>query len=1113
MLGFLLAALATILIGIVTYWSSTERETAVLRLSNAQQSIQLLQNVMRSVTDAESGQRGFMLTGEPQYLAAYDSATAKISDQLAALARTVDTTEALIESQKTIASLIQAKFDEINKALETHQRGEPQKALELVRSGRGQAAMESLRQHAEAFGMALQRRADERQDEWRSAANWSAWLTWGGSALLLLLIGMAASMTAREQAAKARQSWVDRGILRLGIELQGDHSLDILGEVAMRHLAGYMGAQVGAAYVVRGDQHLQLFGAYALDSQHAVTQLVVGEGLLGEALRSRALHHVREVPDGYLRVTSATGASTPRELLLMPAIYGGRVWAVVELGFFRAVRLADKELLKRAAEMLAMAIRAALDRTELERLLHETQRQSEQLQTQQEELRVSNEELEQQSKSLQASQVQMELQQTELEQTNAQLEEQTSQLEDQRERLLNAQEILSAKAAELELASQYKSEFLANMSHELRTPLNSTLILAKLLGDNKSGNLNAEQVKYAQTIYAAGNDLLALINDILDLAKIESGQADVEPEDVPIAKALTELLDPLRPIAHQKGLQLSSSIAQGVPETLETDPRRLGQILKNLLSNALKFTELGSVTLHVSTAADGSISFAVKDTGIGIAPQQQALVFEAFRQADGSTHRKYGGTGLGLSISRSLARRLDGDVSLESVSGQGSTFTLTLPASPALASTRTAHTPMVAPVPVPVAVRPPAPAAAVMVPWTKGSRSILIIEDDPRFAQILQDLAREMGFDCSWAATAGEGLDVALQRQPSAIVLDVNLPDFSGLGVLDQLKRNAATRHIPVHIVSVADYSHEAMERGAVGYALKPVKREELVQALERLEGKFSQKVRRVLVVEDDDVQRESVRALLANDGVEIIGAETAAQALKHLTLSTFDCMVMDVNLPDLSGYELLARMAEQDGVSFPPVIVYTGRALTRDEEQKLRRFSHSIIIKDAHSPERLLDEVTLFLHQVESELSEESQQMLRVARNREEAFEGRTVLVVEDDVRNVFALASLLEPTGLKVEIARNGREALEWLNKHNTPGAVDLVLMDIMMPEMDGYTAMREIRMHPEWRRIPIIALTAKAMKDDQEKCLAAGANDYIAKPLDVDKLMSLVRVWMPK
>ncbi|MCD0501750.1 response regulator, partial [Bordetella petrii] len=413
------------------------------------------------------------------------------------------------------------------------------------------------------------------------------------------------------------------------------------------------------------------------------------------------------------------------------------------------------------------------------------------------------------------------------------------------------------------------------------------------------------------------------------------------------------------------------------------------------------------------------------------------------------------------------------------------------------------------------------PAAAPLAagngpqPGAGSERQILVIEDDKRFADILADMAREMEFDCRVVHTASEGLAMAAQYLPKAIVLDINLPDFSGLGVLDQLKRNSQTRHIPVHVVSVADYTHEAMERGAVGYALKPIKREELKNALQRLEAKFTQGMRRVLIVEDDDRQRESVRQLLARDDVEIVCAATAGEALEALRGATFDCMVMDLSLPDFSGYELLQQMTDQDGVSFPPVIVYTGRALSRDEELQLRRFSRSIIVKDAHSPERLLDEVTLFLHQVEADLPPEQRQMLQVARSRDAGLEGRTVLVVEDDVRNVFALSSILEPTGLRVEIARNGKEALDALARagDGAAAAIDLVLMDIMMPEMDGYTAMREIRSRPEWRRLPIIALTAKAMKDDQEKCLAAGANDYIAKPLDVERLLSLVRVWMPK
>ncbi len=595
-------------------------------------------------------------------------------------------------------------------------------------------------------------------------------------------------------------------------------------------------------------------------------------------------------------------------------------------------------------------------------------------------------------------------------------------------------------------------------------------------------------------------------------------------------------------LARERGLTFSSTVDPGVPERIDTDPQRLGQILKNLLSNAFKFTAAGAVTLRVSAPVKGQVAFAVQDTGIGIAPEQQEVIFEAFRQADGSTHRKYGGTGLGLSISRDLARVLGGDVEVVSEPGKGSIFTLKLPltypgpaaldrsqdnanARVSLSETLragesadsvprdTAPRPAPARTRIPLGDLGPPEVEDDRSRLTIDSRIILLVEDDIRFAAVLRDLARELGFLCVATQNGADGIAAAQRFRVHAIILDMNLPDRSGLSVLNELKRNPGTRHVPVHVVSVADFSQEAMSLGAVGYALKPVKREQLMAAFEKLETKLQQGVRRVLVVEDDERQRDSIRQLLASEGVEILGVATAGEALEQLKRTTFDCLVLDLSLPDLSGYEMLERMAGTDEVSFPPVIVYTGRSLTRDEEQKLRRFSRSIIIKDARSPERLLDEVTLFLHQVEAKLPPERQRMLREARDRESAFEGRRILVVEDDVRNIFALSKVLEPRGAKVDIARNGREALEVLERSSVAAGtnVDLVLMDIMMPEMDGFTCMREIRKRPEWQKLPIIALTAKAMKDDQEKCLQAGANDYIAKPLDVDKLLSLVRVWM--
>jgi CheY-like chemotaxis protein/CHASE3 domain sensor protein len=1142
MAGLIIGIITIVLLSFFSYRSLQTRAIAADRVSQTQQVIAHLHEVLSVAKDLETGQRGYLLVGTAEYLVPYQTARADMPGRIKTLRDAVAENPRQLQRVEALQQLIAQKIDELNETIALRQAGNLEGALALVRTDRGKLVMDRMRTTAAQMEAEENRNFLQRRQEWEDASNFSVIVSWGSAAILLVLIIAAGGMLSRDYRSRELSAWLRNGQAMLAERLQGDQRLDKLGETVLDFLAQYLGAQVGAVYIAEGGERFRRFAGYAIaaDNQAAVRP---GDGLAGQAVKENRTILVSAVPDGYLDVASSLGRGRPAELLVVPAAVDGVVHAVIELGFFHPVHAAEQEFLARVSELLAVAVRSSKDRTRLEELLEETQRQAEELQAQQEELRVSNEELEEQGRTLKESQAQLEAQQAELEQTNSQLEEQTQMLENQKDDLSRVQVSLMEKADELERSNQYKSEFLANMSHELRTPLNSTLILAKLLADNKDGNLTEEQVKFAQTISSAGNDLLALINDILDLSKIEAGKVDVLPESIPLLRNAEALLKTFEPVAQQKGLALKFIADPGAPERIETDRQRLGQILKNLLSNALKFTARGEVSLRVSSAEGGRVSFAVADTGIGIAPHQQGIIFEAFRQADGSTHRKFGGTGLGLSISRDLARLLGGDITVRSNPGEGSVFTLTLPVNYVPQAQPQASTLSGPPVAERAAQASHAPAepmsqeaAAAYVPRKQpepaaeaapqveddrdalnpGDRLILVIEDDLRFAAILRELAHEAGFQCVIAHTAGEGLKAAAQFRPSAIVLDINLPDYSGLGVLDQLKRNPQTRHIPVHVASVADYTHEALELGAVGYALKPVKREELVQAFERLEARLAPGVRRVLVVEDDARQRESIRQLLSASEVEIIGAESAQAALAQLQSTTFDCMVMDLNLPDLSGYELLERMAEQENVAFPPVIVYTGRSLSRDEEQRLRRFSRSIILKDARSPERLLDEVTLFLHQVESKLPPESQRMLAAARHRETAFEGRRILVVEDDVRNIFALSSVLEPKGAKIEIARNGKEALLALERASgadNAASIDLVLMDIMMPEMDGMTAMREIRKRPEWKKLPIIALTAKAMKDDQEKCLAAGANDYIAKPLDVEKLLSLVRVWMPK
>jgi len=928
-------------------------------------------------------------------------------------------------------------------------------------------------------------------------------------------------MFIRNRLAIRHEEWLQGGQVGLTEVTGGEQPLDQLGTNTLRFLAQYLGARSGAIFIRNGSGY-ERRGTYGVPENADVPErFTVGDGLLGQAAADRRSFTVTDLPEGYLYFGSALGQAKPAALLIANAYADGDVVAVMELGL-PAHRLADaEELAARISSQLGVTIRSAKYRERLKELLEETQQQAEELQVQSEELRASNEELETQSRQLQESAERLEEQQSELEQTNAELEEQARQLEIQRDDLARAQVSLEEQANDLEQASRYKSEFLANMSHELRTPLNSLLIMARLLAENRGGNLSSEQVRHAQTIETSGNDLLTLINDILDISKIEAGKVDLHLRQVRVNPLMDKMKALFGPAAEAKGLGFSATAGEGISE-IESDPDRLEQVLKNFLSNAIKFTDRGKVALGVTRTDDGRLAFTVRDTGVGIPDDQQQTIFEAFRQADGTISRKYGGTGLGLSISRELARLLGGEVTLESTAGEGSAFSLVLPETYDAEAAKAAPTPCV----IERAPSRPAPKtaparAAIEVPsddreqLTGDSRVILIVEDDPVFARILCDLAHEQGFECLIAGTADEGALLARQYVPSAVILDMSLPDHTGLSVLDRIKRDVRTRHIPVHVVSVDDDSQAALSSGAMGYLFKPVRREQLVDMLENLEARMTQRMRRVLVVEDDEVQAESVRMLLASRDVETVEAHSAAQCFELLGQETFDCMVLDLNLPDASGLDLLERLSADDSVGFPPVIVYTGRDLSQEEELRLRKYSKSIIVKGAKSPERLLDEVTLFLHQVVSELPEPQQQLIAKSLNRDSALEGRHVLVVEDDIRNIYALTSVLEPHGVNVRIARNGVEALQALDEsaRQIAAPVDLVLMDVMMPEMDGLTATRKIREHTWGRGLPVIALTAKAMPRDQQECLDAGANDYLAKPLDVDKLLSLVRVWMPR
>jgi signal transduction histidine kinase/CheY-like chemotaxis protein/CHASE3 domain sensor protein len=1125
-LGLVAAILFFVATGAIAYLNFQTLKTDSALLVRSEEALTALDDVLSTVKDAETGQRGYLLTGNESYLGPYNAAIEQIVPRLEALRRLTLDNPAQQDRLGALKQSVDAKLAELKQTIDLRQSAGQASALAIVQSDRGKQVMDEIRAEVstmqrEEIGLREARLAEMTEAYWRAIASGII-----SSLLGLGLTGVVGFLIFRAEAARRRADWLQTGRVGLSKAMLGDQPINQLGDNILGYLCRYLDAHAGAAFSREGSGPYRRISTYGVPANTKILDhFVGGEGLLGQAAVEGRPILVRDVPDGYLATGSSFGESKPRHLVIAPAVVDGSTNAVLEFGFIHPLKEDALSLLEQMSDGIGIAVRSANFRAELQNFLEETQRQAEELQAQGEELRVSNEELEEQGRALKESQSRLELQQAELEQTNSQLEEQAQQLENQRDDLERANEVVLLRAKELEQASQYKSDFLANMSHELRTPLNSLLILAKLLADNDHGRLSEEQVRYAQTIQSSGNDLLTLINDILDLSKIEAGHMEIKPEPVALARLARDLSNLFAPVSEKKSLEFRIDVAPECPAYIETDGQRLEQILRNLLSNAFKFTERGKVELILRRAPEGQIALSVADTGIGISDDKQKAVFEPFRQADGTISRKYGGTGLGLSICRELVRLLGGTLALRSVEGQGSTFTVLVPESYSAAKVQPrAEAPGLSTAPPAVEAQQPVPAPpATRAPkrhveddrerLTGQRRVLLVIEDDQSFARILKDLSNEMEFECLVAGSATEGLALATEFLPSAVVLDVGLPDHSGLWVLDQLKRDTRTRHIPVHVVSATDNAQTALSLGAIGYQLKPVKHEDLTEVLKKLEARLAQRMRRVLIVEDDPVQRDAVRRLLGSHEVETVAAATAAECLLLLKNQTFDCMVLDLSLPDASGYSLLETLSREGGYSFPPVIVYTGRDLSGEEEQRLRRYSKSIIIKGAKSPERLLDEVSLFLHQVISHLPDEQQRMIRQARNRDALLEGRRILVVEDDVRNVYSLTSILEPRGALVQIARNGREAIEAIDKSFRDGsAIDLVLMDVMMPVMDGLMATEKIRQNADWRKLPIIMLTAKAMPDDQERCLSAGANDYMAKPLDVEKLLSLIRVWMP-
>ena len=944
------------------------------------------------------------------------------------------------------------------------------------------------------------------------------------------------------------KDWLAKGQVELYEQLRGDLSLDDVSSRVITFVANYLGAQVGTMHVTDKDGDvLRLRASYAHTvRKNLANEYRLGEGLVGQAALEKSHIVLSQCPVDYIRIQSGLGESVPRNIMVYPLLMNNEVKAVIELGSFREFSDRDLSFMQQVQESIAMSINSVASRNQLAMLLEKTQGQAEALQAQEEELRQTNEELREHTAALKESEIKLQAQSEELQQSNEELEEQAEQLEEQKEsiekknrELEKARELIEEKVADLEITSKYKSEFLANMSHELRTPLNSILLLSKLLADNKDGSLTEDQVESAKAIYTSGGDLLMLINEVLDLSKIEAGKMDIRMTDLKLESFAASMAQAFQPLVAEKGIGFKTRLMDDLPQTIQTDRQRLEQIVRNFLSNAVKFTHQGSVTLEISrhdeketslidfptegTGPTRLIAFSVIDTGIGIPTDKQKLIFEAFQQADGTTSRKYGGTGLGLSISREIAKILGGKVILKSTPGEGSVFTLLLPEDgPAISADVTSNDYM-----APQDIQTEQPELPTLAPadsdnppnqesfivddrknLSPNDKSILIIEDDQKFLKILRDLSREHGFKCIVATDGETGLQFADYYRPSAIILDIGLPGIDGWTVMSQLKDNLDTRHIPVHFISASDRKLEAMKMGAVDFLLKPVTPDVLEHMYDGLNQVISKKVKDLLVVEDDLNQQMAIAKLIGNGDVKITAATTAGEAFDALLTGKFDAMVLDLGLPDMSGLELIQKVRDNDITKGVPIIIYTGRELSAKENAIIEQYTESTIIKGVESHQKLIDETMLFLHRVEAGLPEEQRELLKMMYDKEAAFSNKTVLVVDDDMRNVFSIKKILEGKKMRVLVGKTGIEGLDQLDANPD---IHLVLMDIMMPEMDGYEAIREIRKQEQHKDLPIIALTAKAMKGDRAKCIEAGASDYLAKPVDGDRLLSVMRVWL--
>jgi signal transduction histidine kinase/DNA-binding response OmpR family regulator/CHASE3 domain sensor protein len=1190
LISFGLSLLLLIISSVASFMSIRNLLDSANLVDHTNEVIHELDNVISNLKDAETGQRGYLLTGDESYLQPYigsfDSAKMHIRnvkgltvDNPSQLQRGNRLQEVVIMRLSMLQRLITQKRN--NLPLNTKELDEGKKYMDEARSIIGEMSNEE------------QRLLVERTDKMKRFSGYTPVLIVIAAALSLIItivsflrvnsdfekttklqlalqekdvqitrrinliqevggkissgdytvrvtdtegdnlgslavaLNKMASSLQFSFGTLADKEWLQTGIATLNEKMLGEYHLPVLAGNIIDYIARYTNSHTGAFYLNTDNTSLRFIKGFAFDESSARERIHEGEGLVGQCAADGVIMQLKDIPTGLVTISHATGSIKPKHVVAVPIFFERKVVGVIELASIKEYTANELVFMESISNSIGTVINSVESRKRLQELLEETQSQSEELQAQQNELENINSELEAQTEKLQASEEELKVQQEELLEANEELEERARLLEEKNQLVFERNLDIQKKAEELEQSTKYKSEFLANMSHELRTPLNSILLLSRLMSENNDHSLSSEQIEYARVIQGSGQGLLALIDEILDLSKIEAGKMDLLYSDVPVQDILDDMKNLFSPIAKEKGIEFRTTAREGIQRIIETDRMRVEQIIRNLVANALKFTSKGYVELSVymASGAGNTIAFSVKDTGIGIPADKQKVIFEAFRQADGSTRRKYGGTGLGLSISRELAKLLGGEIQLHSEPGQGSEFTILVPVSKAATEStqekelstsenNTAATMAKAATAGNKEFRQRYLSEVIpqSIPDDRNSishkdRSILIIEDDTNFAKSLLEYTRHRGYKGIVSVRGDEALPLAMQYKPSGVLLDIQLPVKDGWEVMEELKSHPETKHIPVHMMSAYDAKSRSLSKGAVDFINKPVAYEQMQNIFERIEFMLNNNPRKVLIVEENMKHAKALAYYLENFKVNTEIKNSVIGSVESLQKKEVNCVILDMGIPNQQSYDTLDEVKKTPGLENIPIIIFTGKNLSKSEEVKIKQYADSIVIKTAHSYQRILDEVSLFLHLVE----EKGMGAVRSSGSTgilQEVLKDKTVLIADDDIRNIYSLTKALETYHMKVVSATDGKEALKQLQENPD---VDIVLMDMMMPEMDGYESTRQIKSNPAFRKLPVIAVTAKAMTGDREKCIEAGASDYISKPVDIDQLLSLLRVWL--